>query len=155
MPAERILRYVIAAVAIGMSLYHLTVAFIGAPQQLFFRSTHLLFALALVFLLYPSFAHKTGGELRDDAGGVIGAKPASASWLDWLLIAVSAVTIVFIWWHHERLIARFVFVEDPETVELVLGVIFTLVVLEGTRRVIGWALPLTAIIFLLYGLFVA
>jgi len=155
MPAERILRHVIAAIAIGMSLYHLTVAFIGAPQQLFFRSTHLLFALALVFLLYPSFARKTGGELRDDAGGVIGAKPANASWLDWLLIAVSAGTIVYVWWNHEHLITRFVFVEDPETIELVLGAIFTLIVLEATRRVIGWALPLTAIIFLGYGLFVA
>jgi TRAP transporter 4TM/12TM fusion protein len=37
----------------------------------------------------------------------------------------------------------------------VLGTIFTLIVLEATRRVIGWALPITAIIFLLYGLFIA
>jgi TRAP-type uncharacterized transport system fused permease subunit len=28
-------------------------------------------------------------------------------------------------------------------------------VLEATRRVIGWALPLTAIVFLIYGLFIA
>jgi TRAP transporter 4TM/12TM fusion protein len=154
---ERTLRQLITVIAVGMSVYHLTIAFIGAPQQLFFRSTHLLFGLALVFLLYPSFAKKSGadGQLRDDAGGVIGAKPGTVSWLDWLLIAVSALTIVYVWWNHEHLITRFVFVEDPETIELVLGTIFTLIVLEATRRVLGWALPLTAVIFLAYGLFVA
>ena len=31
----------------------------------------------------------------------------------------------------------------------------TLIVLEATRRVIGLALPITAIVFLLYGLFIA
>jgi TRAP transporter 4TM/12TM fusion protein len=153
---DRMIRITIACTAIAMSLYHLYVAFTGAPEAFFFRGTHLLFALALVFLLYPSFARKpaTEGQIRDDAGGVIGAKSGAPSWLDWLLIAVGAVTIAYVWWNHERLITRFVFVEDPETIELVLGTAFTLLVLEATRRVIGWALPLTAIIFLGYGFFV-
>jgi TRAP transporter 4TM/12TM fusion protein len=157
MDAGRVLKAVIALIAAGMSVYHLTVAFIGAPQQLYFRSTHLLFALALVFLLFPSFrATPARDGVRDDAGGVIGVEaPARASWLDWLLIAASAVTIGYVWVNHEHLITRFVFVEDPTTVELVLGTIFTLIVLEATRRVIGWALPLTAIIFLGYALFIA
>jgi len=51
MNAARAVKAAIALIAVGMSVYHLTVAFIGAPQQLFFRSTHLLFAMALVFLL--------------------------------------------------------------------------------------------------------
>ena len=36
-----------------MSLYHLYVAAFGPPEALIFRGTHLLFALVLVFLLYP------------------------------------------------------------------------------------------------------
>jgi TRAP transporter 4TM/12TM fusion protein len=155
--AERFAKAVITLIAVGMSVYHLTIAFIGAPQAFFFRGTHLLFAMTLVFLLYPSFRGKPAeGALRDDAGGVIGAKSiAHASWLDWVLIAVTATTIAYVWWNHEHLITRFVYVEDPETIELVLGTIFTLLVLEATRRVIGWALPVTAFIFLIYGLFVA
>jgi TRAP transporter 4TM/12TM fusion protein len=155
---ERVIKQAIAVIAVGMSVYHLTIAFIGAPQQLFFRSTHLLFAMVLVFLLYPSFSKKSVvlGQLRDDAGGAIGGTGTGyPSWLDWLLIAVTAATIGYVWWNHEHLITRFVFVEDPETIELVLGAIFTLLVLEATRRVIGWALPLTALVFLGYGLFVA
>ena len=155
--ADSVFRKAIALIAVGMSVYHLTIAFIGAPQQLYFRSTHLLFALTLVFLLYPTFRKKTGeAGIRDDAGGVIGATPtAHASWIDILFIIASAITIGYIWFNHEHLITRFVFVEDPTTTELVLGTIFTLIVLEATRRVIGWALPATAIIFLGYALFVA
>jgi TRAP transporter 4TM/12TM fusion protein len=156
--ADSVLKKTIALIAVSMSLYHLTVAFIGAPQQLYFRSTHLLFALTLVFLLYPSFRKKTAEQqpLRDDAGGSIGATGrAHASWVDFLFILASAGTIAYIWINHEYLITRFVFVDDPTTNELVLGTIFTLIVLEATRRVIGWALPITAMIFLLYGLFIA
>src|SRR3989338_11465458 len=91
MTLARALKGLIAAIAICMSVYHLTVAFIGAPQQMFFRSTRLLFALALVFLLYPSFRKKPAGGIRDDAGGMLGGGQDTpvASWWDWLLIAAS------------------------------------------------------------------
>jgi TRAP transporter 4TM/12TM fusion protein len=158
MTHARMLKGLIAAIAAGMSIYHLTIAFIGAPQQLFFRSTHLLFALVLVFLLYPSF-RKTSAEggIRDDAGGIIGATQDTplASWWDWLLIALCFVTIGYVWINHEHLLTRFVFVDDPTKIELVLGGIFTLIVLEATRRIIGWALPITAVIFLGYAFFIA
>ena len=155
--AESVLRKAIALIAVGMSVYHLTIAFIGAPQQLYFRSTHLLFALALVFLLYPTFQKKVaaGEGIRDDAGGVIGATPTGhASWVDFVFIIASAITIGYVWINHEHLITRFVFVDDPTWTELVLGTVFTAIVLEGTRRVIGWALPATALIFLGYALLV-
>ncbi|MBX3652096.1 MAG: TRAP transporter permease [Burkholderiales bacterium] len=160
MSLVRALRWLIAVVAIGMSVYHLTAAFIGAPQQLFFRSTHLLFALALVFLLYPSFRRKkAAGAIRDDAGGTIGGggldEMPLPSWWDWILITLSCVTIGYVWINHEHLLSRFVFVEDPSRTELVLGGIFTLIVLEATRRIIGWALPITAMIFLGYALLVS
>lgn len=159
MSLVRALRLLIAIIAIGMSVYHLTIAFIGAPQQLFFRSTHLLFALALVFLLYPSFQKKKiEGAIRDDAGGHIGgsldAMP-KPSWWDWTLITLSCVTIGYVWVNHDHLLTRFVFVDDPTGTELVLGGIFTLIVLEATRRIIGLALPITAMIFLGYALFIS
>ena len=95
--ADRILKTIIALIAASMSLYHLYVAFTGAPQAFFFRGTHLLFAMALVFLLYPSLVKRdkpSAGAIRDDAGGTYGAAgPSKASWLDWLCIAASAVTI--------------------------------------------------------------
>ncbi len=127
-------------VAAAMSLYHLGVAFFGAPEALFFRGTHLLFALTLVFLLFRGYGRPS------DAG---------PGWYDWLFIAVSAGTIAYLWANYEYLQSRFVYVDDPYPIELALGVIFTVIVLEATRRVIGWALPATAIIFLFYALFIA
>jgi TRAP transporter 4TM/12TM fusion protein len=35
---------------------------------------------------------------------------------------------------------------------MILGVVLIVMVLEGTRRLIGWALPITALVFLAYGL---
>lgn len=138
--AERAFKAIISIVAVGMSAYHLTVAFIGAPQALFFRSTHLLFALTLIFLLYPGFRRREG---------------ARASWPELIWIAIAVGTTLYIWVNHDYLLTRFVFVDDPTQLELVLGFAFTLLVLEATRRVIGWPLPATAVIFLFYALFIA
>ncbi|HYC46758.1 MAG TPA: TRAP transporter permease [Burkholderiales bacterium] len=158
MTVARALKQITALIAVSMSLYHLTIAFIGAPQQLFFRSTHLLFALLLVFLMYPTFRGTAAGaqeHIRDDAGGNAPAVEARPSWIDALFIIASFVTIGYVWVNHEHLLTRFVFVEDPTATELVLGGIFTLIVLEATRRIIGWALPVTAILFLVYAFAVA
>jgi len=159
--AERVTQHLVVLIAVAMSLYHVTIALTGAPQALFFRGAHLLFALVLVFLSYPSLSKKDkypdGVVLRDDAGGIVGGDKAQAraSWLDWLCIVASIVTIAYIWVNHERLITRFVFVEDPTDLELVLGTLFIVLVMDATRRVIGWALPITAVIFLAYAFFIA
>jgi TRAP transporter 4TM/12TM fusion protein len=155
---DRAIKGAIALTAVGMSVYHLWAALTGAPEAFFFRGAHLLFAMALVFLIYPGFVVRDETAeiaLRDDAGGLLGAPPARVSWIEWLLIAASVVTIAYIWVEHERIITRYVFVEDPTTLEFVLGTVFTLLVLEATRRVLGWALPLTSIIFVAYGFLVA
>ena len=130
----------IRLIAVAMSLYHLVVAFVGAPEAFFFRGTHLLFALVLIFLLYPRLGRGQG-------------KPPGL--LDWLLVAASAVTIGYLWLNHKYLYDRFVFVDDLHTSDLVLGTAFILIVLEATRRAIGWAMPITALLFVAYALFVA
>jgi TRAP transporter 4TM/12TM fusion protein len=130
----------IRLLAVSMSLYHLVVAFIGAPEAFFFRGTHLLFALVLLFLLYPRFGRGVG-----KTPGVV----------DWLLVAASIVTIGYLWLNHKYLYDRFVFVDELHTADLVLGTAFILIVLEATRRAIGWAMPVTALLFVAYALFVA
>jgi TRAP transporter 4TM/12TM fusion protein len=135
----RAIRSAIFLVAVSMSIYHLAIPFIGAPEALFFRGTHLLFALALVYLTFP------GARRRAERPG----------WLDGLLIAASAVAIVYLWVNYDELQDRIVYVDDLTAVQLVLGSILVVIVLDATRRVIGWALPATAIVFLAYAVFVA
>ena len=52
-PTAKALRFIVAAIAIVMSVYHMYVAAFGPPEAMIFRGTHLLFALTLVCLLYP------------------------------------------------------------------------------------------------------
>jgi len=106
---------------------------------MYFRGTHLLFALTLVFLIYPGLVR------RAERPGV----------LDLALIVASFVCIVYLWVNYEHLLDRIVYVDDLTTVQLVLGTIFVVIVLDATRRVIGWALPITALIFLGYAIFIA
>jgi TRAP transporter 4TM/12TM fusion protein len=128
------LRVATFLVAASMSVYHLVIPIIGTPEALFFRGTHLLFSLALVFLLYPGLARRS-------------ERPG---WLDFVGIALSIVVIVYLWIHYDELQDRIVYVDDLTTTQMVFGVILIVLVLDATRRVIGWALPVTALIFLGY-----
>ncbi len=137
---DRALHLVVRLLAVGMSVYHLVVAFIGAPEAFFFRGTHLLFALVLTFLVFPGF--RRGRRTRPTP-------------VDYLLVLLSLATIAYLWVNHDYLYDRFVFVDDLRTWDLILGTIFMVLVLEATRRVIGLALPITALCFVSYALFVA
>jgi TRAP transporter 4TM/12TM fusion protein len=133
------IRRAIFLIASAMSIYHLVIPFIGAPEAMYFRGTHLLFSLTLVFLIYPGLVR------RAEVPGL----------LDLALVVASFVCIVYLWVNYDHLLDRIVYVDDLTTVQLVLGSIFVVIVLDATRRVIGWALPATAIVFLAYAVFVA
>src|SRR5439155_20120890 len=65
-PSSRYLKWTVATIAVAMSLYHMYVAAFGPPEAITFRATHLLFALTLVFLLYPTVpTGPRGGRLVD------------------------------------------------------------------------------------------
>ena len=121
-----------------MSLYHLGVAFLGPPEAFFFRGTHLLIAMVLTFLIFPGF--RKGSR-------------TTPGLIDLGLLALSCLTIGYLWANHNYLYDRFVFVDDLRPPDLVLGTIFILLVLEATRRCIGLAMPLTALSFVVYALF--
>jgi TRAP transporter 4TM/12TM fusion protein len=130
---------VVTIVAVAMGLYHMSVIAFGTPEAIPFRGTHLLFALVLTFLLYRwNWAE---GRLPN--------------LLDYALVAFAAAPILYLFFNYEYIVTRIFYVDDLYPADIAMGVLLTLIVLEGTRRVIGWALPLTAIVFLLYGLFIA
>ncbi|MGH8741584.1 MAG: TRAP transporter permease, partial [Burkholderiales bacterium] len=136
-PQSRLLRVAVALIAIAMSLYHMYVAGYGPPEAMFFRGTHLLFALTLVFLLYPSL--RGGG----------------ATWraLDVLLLVAGWGGVLNIFLNYESFINRIIYIDELTRWDMIWGSACVLVVLEATRRVIGWALPLTALCFLTYAFF--
>ena len=127
-PASRVLRWLIAAIAAAMSLYHMYVAGFGPPEAIIFRGTHLLFALVLVFLMYPTAPNRPAWRL-----------------LDLVLLALGAGFILHIFLNYEYFINRIIYIDDLTKADAFFAVVAVLLVLEGTRRVIGLALPLTSI----------
>jgi TRAP transporter 4TM/12TM fusion protein len=111
-----------------------------APDAFTLRGTHLLFALTLVFLFYRRVTAQDG-------------KPPSL--LDYALIVVGASPILYIFFYYDYIINRIFYIDELTTADMAFGIVLIAIVLEATRRVIGWALPITALLFLAYGLFVA
>jgi TRAP transporter 4TM/12TM fusion protein len=135
-PATSALRAVVALIAIAMSLYHMYVAAFGPPEALIFRGTHLMFALSLVFLLYPS---RPGG---------------GAGWrvLDGVLLLAGMGIVLHIFVNYQYYTNRIIYIDELTFADKAWAIVSVLVILEATRRVLGWALPLTAMVFLAYGL---
>ncbi len=136
-PSARLLRWLVTLVAVTMSLYHMYVAGFGPPEAVIFRGTHLMFAIGLVFLLYPT-----------RAGG-------GAAWrvLDFALLGLGLAFVLNIFLNYQAFTNRIIYIDELTLADKVFAVVAVLVVLEGTRRVIGWALPLTALVFLVYAVF--
>ena len=136
-PQTRFLKAVVAIIAIAMSLYHMYVAGFGPPEAYFFRGTHLLFTMTLIFLLYP---------FKPDGGW---------GWriTDLVLLAGSWAFILHIFINYDYVINRIIYIDELTLRDKVYATLAVLLVLEATRRVLGWGLSLTAIGFLAYPLF--
>ncbi|BBK30009.1 TRAP transporter 4TM/12TM fusion protein [Stella humosa] len=135
-----ILRLVGIVIGVLMSLYHMWAIAFGTPEAVYFRGTHLLFALTLVFLFYDRSAKRAG-------------RPPDA--IDYGMLVLSAAPILYLFFNYDYIVNRIYYIDDLSTADMVLGAIMVVAVIEGTRRALGWALPITAIVFLVYGLFIA
>jgi TRAP transporter 4TM/12TM fusion protein len=136
-PQIKALAWAVTLISVAMSLYHMYVAAFGPPETLIFRGTHLLFALTLVFILFPL------------------APRRSAAWrlVDAALLAAGWAMVLHIFINYDYFINRIIYIDELTAWDKIYAVVAVLVVLEATRRVIGWALPATAIVFLAYAIF--
>lgn len=132
------LKTIVMAIAILMSAYHLYAGAFGTPEAMMHRSIHLSFTLVLIFLV-----SMTSGE-KQTRGKIC---------LDLVLLFFTILSLGYLFLNYEYVVTRYPYVQALTTWDFVMGVILTLILLEASRRVIGWALPITASAFLLYALF--
>jgi TRAP transporter 4TM/12TM fusion protein len=162
-------RRLTAAVALAMAIYHIYViippmdfispslreVFRGPPTDYIFRGIHLMFALVLTFL-YFRLRSKTDDELAmllPEQRAAVEEQSKSPSLLDLTLVAASVISVGYIFVYYDYIIDRIIYVDDMAWSDKLLSVILIVLILEGTRRVLGPALPLTCIAFGLYGYF--
>ncbi len=140
---------IVAIIAITWSLFQLWYAspfpfwlnfgmFKGLPA----RAIHLGFALLLAFLIFPY------------------ARGKKVNFIDILIAIIGAVCCLYIYVFYDQLVDRggillkINFSNDfTIPVELILGIIGILILLEATRRVIGIPLVVIAVCFLLFSYF--
>lgn len=128
-------KLIVTILAVSLSLFHLYTSGFGLLLALKQRAFHLMIIIPLAFILYPfNNKNRTG-------------KP---SILD-IILAVSGIIVTsYIIFNLEELAFR---AGRATTLDLIMGGILILLVLEGTRRSIGAALPIVAITFLIYAYF--
>jgi TRAP transporter 4TM/12TM fusion protein len=127
---SRRLNILAGTLAAGLSLYALYwVLAIVQPQ--IYRVSFLMLALVLSFLYYPA--------LR-------GSRSSPTS-LDWLLIALTVGSLAWPLLDFRQFLYR---AAEPNGIDLVCGAVTILLVLEATRRTIGWILPVSAAGFIVY-----
>ncbi|WP_230531558.1 TRAP transporter permease [Microvirga roseola] len=133
-----IVRWTAGIIGLAMAAYHMWVILVGTPEAIIFRGTHLLFALTLTFLMARRTQTHEG-------------QPPSV--LDYGLLALAVAPILYLFFYYDYVVNRIYYIDDLTWTDMALGTLLVVMILEATRRLIGWALPLTALIFLAYGLF--
>jgi TRAP-type uncharacterized transport system fused permease subunit len=119
--------------AVVMSLFHLYSAVEIVPAYIL-RPIHVAFALALVFLMFPTakrFRHRL-------------------MWWDVIFAILSVAVVAYMLYFGDEFGDRAV---TPTLMDQVFGVGLILLILEGNRRSSTWILPFIVLLFLAYALF--
>ncbi|MED1644413.1 TRAP transporter permease [Brevibacillus agri] len=126
----------VPVIGICWSLFHLYTAAFGQFPAMVQRAVHIGFALALAFLIFRITKDESRKWLRS---------------LDYLCAVLSVSIGGYVVLHAERLSSRVWFVDDITGSDLFFGTILILLILEASRRTVGRAMTLLAVIFLAYG----
>ena len=132
------LKKLIYALCLFFTIYHLAYASgIRLLQMVNIKhhAIHVGLILVLGFALYPAFKKSSRKKLV---------------WYDWIFMILSAVMPVYVFLRYPTFISTGF---QGETIDVIMGTILILLVLECSRRLSGPALPILSIIFLLYGIF--
>ena len=116
-------------VAIVFSTFQIITAAFSPLSSSIVRAVHVGFLLVLVFVLYP---------------------PLRERWLGWATGAAAFAAALYHWVFEADLVQR---AGDMTSSDMVVGIVTIVLVFEAARRIMGSALPLICLAFLLYGLF--
>ena len=123
---------IVSVLAVLFASFQLYTAIFGILPAQIQRSVHLAFIFALVYLLYPA----TSKADRKKFG-----------WIDVLLSIIGFSVAMYISLNFEALLLR---AGDQNTLDIAIGIVGIIFVLEGARRVVGLPIAIIATVFLVY-----
>ena len=128
----------ITTAAVVLSLFQLYTAGISPLTAMYQRSVHLVLIMVITFALNPP----TKKASRDRFDIYMA--------MDWFLILVAFCVGTYIWVEFDAIIER---QGDWTRLDVFLGIVTTLLVMEATRRAIGLFMSIIAALFLIYAYF--
>jgi TRAP transporter 4TM/12TM fusion protein len=123
---------VVYSIGLAAALFHLYAAQVGTIFGMFQRSIHWMFMGALIFLLFPT------------------GQGWGRRWVDLLFIGLSLLAGCYLLTNYEDIAFR---LGSPTPWEIFLGAATILLVLEATRRAVGWPIVGVAILSIFYAYF--
>ncbi|HDR16252.1 MAG TPA: TRAP transporter permease [Desulfobacteraceae bacterium] len=130
-----ILSLIGTVIAVALALFQLYTAGFGALTAMFQRGIHLMLILGLVFLYYP--VSSRASREKFDIYLIF----------DLILFILSFVVVLYIIFYFDQIIWR---QGDWTTMDVALGIVAVLLVVESARRVIGSFMSIICVIFVVY-----
>ena len=134
----RVTSVLIKLIAIGLASFHVYTAYFGTFYPYVQRSVPVMLALILTFLTVRARKSDSDGE--------------KVPIYDWLLIALVIPSIGYVTFNSDYLANRWPMTPTfaMSNFEIACGIVASLLILEATRRVLGWLLVIVAVLALLY-----
>ena len=129
---------VIYLYVLAMGVFHLFTASAGNYEAFLQRTIHLAFVLPLAFVLFPVNSK---------------APKDRVPFYDWILAILAAAPGVYSMVNYTAITERIQQIDPLTTAQLVLGSLLVVLLLEGTRRIVGLPLSLIAALFAAYMLY--
>ena len=136
--------WMIAGLLLSLSFFHYYTAGFGLLPETTHRGIHMAFVIGLIFFVFPMFKRKAS---EVEPAGLMA--PLGIGLFDWACCLAAIVTSLYVPWIFHDLQFR---VGNPLTIDWVMGTILIVVLLEACRRSVGAALPIIAIVLMIYAL---
>jgi TRAP transporter 4TM/12TM fusion protein len=137
--------WIVSILLVSLSIFHYYTAGFGLLRESTHRGVHLAFVLSLIFLV---FGFNKRSYKREPKSTWL--SPGGIPLFDWLIALALALTVLYIPYIFEELAFK---VGNPDKIDVFMGTILLVGLLEGTRRAMGWPLPIIAIVFMIYAMF--
>ena len=143
-PLLPVAAWIVATALFGLSCFHYYTAGFGLLPETLHRGIHISCVLGLIFLVFS----------WDKSGNVVPPKaslfaPLGIGIVDWLCCIAAVVTSLYVPYVFHDLQFR---VGNPDPIDWIMGSVMIVVLLEATRRSVGWPLPIIAVVLMAYAL---
>jgi TRAP transporter 4TM/12TM fusion protein len=145
-PVPRRTELFVGALLFLLSVFHVYTAGFGLLREDVHRGIHLAFVVGLIFLVFGTRRVRKSAAMP--ASTLL--RPGGIPLLDWVLAVLGALAALYVPWIFHDLAFR---VGNPTPMDVVFGSIMLVLLIEATRRAIGWGLPIIAMVCMVYAVF--